>query len=88
MGVRLDPGCKLLIWRPEYGPRPGDTMGGGAPVPEKVLTAVVGSYRFRGMEKDVKVFVRNGELFVQVAESPALRLLYQGWRRLPRRSTR
>ncbi len=74
-GVRLDPAGKLLLWRPEYGPRPGDKTA-DPQAPEEVLEAVVGTYRILAEEKEVEIFRRDGELFVQVG-STAIRLVYE-----------
>lgn len=77
VGIELDPTDALLHWRPAYGPRPGDVLD-ETPVPDEVRHAVVGHYRFMGIQKDVHVFEREGVLFVQPAGSGAYRLSYRG----------
>jgi len=75
--VRLDPERKLLIWRPEYGPRPvGEIIGESSHVADQLRRAVVGSYRFEGIEKNVDVFERGRLLYMEPAGSSPVRLLH------------
>ncbi|MCP3918824.1 MAG: M1 family metallopeptidase [bacterium] len=76
-GVRLDPESKVLLWRPEYGPRPGDELPDEPVVPEGILTAVVGNYRVRGLESDVVLFVRDGSLYGQIDGEAAVRFMHR-----------
>lgn len=76
IGVRLDPNRTQLIWRPEYGPPPvGEIVGASMRVPKDLRSAIVGAYRFDGINKDVKVFERDDMVYMQPAGSPAVRLL-------------
>jgi hypothetical protein len=43
-----------------------------------VREAVVGRYRFRGIERKVEVFERDGDLYVHPAGGHATRLRYDG----------
>jgi len=76
--LRLDPDSKLLTWRPGYGPRPGDEITDKLTAPAEVLAAVVGTYRVRGLESDVTLFLRDGSLYLQISGEIAMRLIYQG----------
>ena len=75
--LRLDPDTKLLIWRPGYGPRPGDEIRDKLTAPDEVLAAVVGTYRVRSLESDVTLFLRDGSLYLQIGGEIAVRLVYQ-----------
>ena len=45
---------------------------------DSVRTAVIGLYKFRGMEKEIRVFERARAIYVQPDGSGAVRLLYRG----------
>ncbi len=74
--VSLDPNYKLLLWRPDYGPRPGDEVTDKLTASAEVLAAVVGTYRVRGLESDVTLFMRDGFLYLQIGGEIAVRLIY------------
>lgn len=74
--VELDPGHKLLMWRPRYGPRPvREILGPSLLPPQRLVDAVVGRYRFVDFDKPVEVFVREGVLYMRPAGSVAVRLI-------------
>ncbi len=77
MALRLDPGRRILMWRPEYGPRPD----GEAAVPVKLdpaLVAVVaGSYRVPARDAEVQVVARDGVLYLEIAGGPSFRLAHR-----------
>ena len=75
--VALDPDHKLLIWRPSYGPRPGDEVVDARVASAQVLAAAVGTYRVRGIPSQVTVFRRDGSLYLQIDGEIAVRLVYQ-----------
>ncbi len=78
VGVHLDPEFKLLLWRPEYGPRPGDTITGVAEIPAELIAAVVGDYRMRERVMDLSIFVEEGSLYLRLGGQTALRFTYDG----------
>ena len=66
----------MLLWRPEYGPRPVDEIvASSMRAPPAIVQAVVGSYVFVDFDKGVEVFAREGVLYMQPAGSPPVRLL-------------
>lgn len=75
--VHLDPGYKVLLWRPEYGPRPGDEIIDDLEAPREILDAVVGRYRVRGLEGDIVMFLRDDSLYGQIPSEAAMRMVYQ-----------
>ena len=75
--MRLDPESKLLIWKPELGPRPGDEVTDERNAPDDLLSAVVGTYLVRGLEKPFDIFLRDGSLYFQIPGEIAMRLIYR-----------
>lgn len=71
--LELDPQRKVLLWRPEYGPRPGSRL----PVAGEIIAAVVGRYGERGSGQEVEILEREGALFLRTEGSPELRLLHR-----------